>query len=342
MNVAILTLGTTVHWIGRSIHLIALTVKGTFLGVQRVMMIFSHGAERLGKDLAATRLGKTTPLRLVARVIQDLGDDDATHMAASVSYYAILSLFPLVLGLSAIVGIVADSPDRQEQVIDFVVEYLPGSETFVRDSIEGVVKFRTVSGIISIVSLFWAASAVFGSITRAVNRAWDVPRDPPFYKNKPRQLVMAVGVSLLFLLSVSMTGVIQWAASIDIGGSNLESLAGGTTVAVLFRIPPVLVSLVIFSVIYKILPNAETRWEHIWLGIVIAAALFEAGKALFLWYIDNFAQYDQVYGNITSVVVLMVWAYVSAFILILGAEIASEYGRLKMGIERGQTYPRQA
>ena len=310
--------------------------------IQFAGKVFGNGLERLKLELAATKLGRTMPVRLVARVIQDLGDDDATHMAASVSYYAVLSLFPLALGLSAIVGIIAHSPDRQEQVIEFIVDYLPGSETFVRDSVEGIVKFRTVSGITSLLSLLWAGSAVFGAITRAVNRAWDVPKDPPLYKNKPRQLVMALGVSLLFLLSVSITGAIQWAASIEIGGSTLESTVGREVVSGVFRLPALLINLLIFAVIYKILPNVETRWGDIWLGIVVAAALFEGGKVLFLWYIGNFAQYDQVYGSITSVVVLMVWAYISAFILILGAEIASEYGRIKRGIERGQFHPAPA
>ena len=319
---------------------IVTTLIGIIHIIQRTGSIFGQGVEQLKRELAATKLGKTTPVRLVVRVVQDLGDDDATHMAASVSYYAILSLFPLVLGLTAIVGIVADSPDQQEQVVEFIVDYLPGSENFVRDSIGGVVKFRTVTGIISILSLFWAGSAVFGSITRAVNRAWDVPRDPPFYKNKPRQLAMAAGISSLFWISVSVSGAIHWATSIEIGGSSLESLVGGDVTSVLFRIPAFLMTVVIFAVIYKILPNAETRWWYIWLGIIIAAALFEGCKHLFLWYIGNFAQYDQVYGNIASVVVLMVWAYVSAFILILGAEIASEYTRIKLGVERGQAYPR--
>ena len=82
---------------------------------------FGHGAERLKDSLAETRIGRSGPVRLVVRVIQELGDDDATHMAASVSYYAVLSLFPLILGVSAIVGMVAHSPQRQEDVISFVV-----------------------------------------------------------------------------------------------------------------------------------------------------------------------------------------------------------------------------
>ena len=338
MNVLVMTLFGIAHGIRRTVYIGALTVVGTYRTIQRSLMVFSQGMEQLGRELSSTRLGKATPVRLVVRVIQDLGDDDATHMAASVSYYAILSLFPLVLGLTAIVGIVADSPDQQEQVVDFIVEYLPGSEVFVRDSIEGVVKFRTVTGIISIVSLFWAGSAVFGSITRVVNRAWDVRRDPPFYKNKPRHLAMAVGISLLFWTSVSLSSAIHWATAIEIGGSTLEDLVGGQATSVLFRVPALVTTIVIFFVIYKVLPSVETRWRDIWLGVIIASALFEGCKHLFLWYLGNYAQFDQVYGNLASVVVLMVWAYVSAFILILGAEIASEYTRMKLGVERGRAY----
>ena len=297
-----------------------------------------HGADRLKRDLAKTRLGASAPLRLVVRVVQELSDDDATHMAASVSYYAVLSLFPLVLGLSAIVGMVAQSPDRQEDVIEFIVDYLPGSEAFVRESLDGVIRFRATLGVVSsLLSLLWAGSAVFGSITRAVNRAWDVQKIPPFYKNKPRQLLMAGGITILFAFSLGITSVFQWATSIELGGSNLEDLVGGAVVAGILKIPAFLISLGIFASIYKVLPNTKTHWRYIWPGALVAGLLFEGGKNLFLWYLENFAEYDQLYGNVTSVIILMVWAYLSAFILILGAEISSEYGRMRRGVQRGRT-----
>ena len=298
---------------------------------------FGDGAKRLKDGLAETRIGRSGPVRLVTRVIQELNDDDATHMAASVSYYAVLSLFPLVLGLSAIVGMVAQSPERQEDVIEFILDYLPGSESFVRDSLDGIVRFRATLGVVSLLSLLWTGSAVFGAITRAVNRAWDVQKIPPFYKNKPRQLLMAVGIAILFAISLSITGIFQWATSIELGGSNLEDLVGGAVVAGILKIPAFLISLGIFAFVYKVLPNTKTYWRYIWPGAIVAALLFEGGKNLFLWYLENFADYDQLYGNITSVIILMVWAYLSAFILILGAEISSEFGRIRRGVQRGQT-----
>ena len=298
--------------------------------------ILGRGVDRLKAHLRQTRLGRSAPVRLVTRVIVELGEDDATHMAASVSYYAILSLFPLILGMIAVIGLVADSPARQEQVIEFVADFLPGSEAFVRDSVEGVVKLRGVLGIGSIFGLMWAASAVFGSITRAVNRAWDIPENPPFYKNKPRQLIMAVGVAGLFALSVAVTSFFQWATTIEIGDRTIADLLGGEVVTVVLKLPAFFISLTIFLAIYKLIPSTKTYWRFVFVGAVVAAVLFEGGKNIFLWYLENFASYDQLYGNITSVIILMVWTYFSAFILIFGAEVASEYGRMKMGVSRGQ------
>ena len=273
---------------------------------------------------------------MVTRVVQELGEDDATHMAASVSYYAVLSLFPLILGLTAIIGLAAESPSRQEQMVDFIAGFLPGSEQFVRDTVTGIVKFRGVLGIGSIFGLLWAASAVFGSIARAVNRAWDVHEDRPFYKKKPRQLAMALGVGILFAVSVAVTSFFQWATTIEVGGQTVTELLGGGVVAGILKIPAFFISFAIFLAIYKYIPNTKTYWRYIWLGAGIAAVLFETGKNVFLWYLENFAQYDQLYGNVASVIVLMAWTYFSAFILILGAEFASEYGRMKLGIRRGQ------
>ena len=304
--------------------------------LRHVSAVFQHGGTRLRSELGQTRLGRTLLVRLVFRVFHEMGEDDATHMAASVSYYAVLSLFPLLLGLTAIVGWVAGSSGHQEDLVEFVIDFLPGSEQFVRDSLEGIQRFRETVGVLAVLGLIWSASAIFGSITRVVNRAWDVQRNPPFYKNKPRQLAMALGVGTLFVVSIGLTSFLQWATSIEIGSQTVTGLLGGQVFAVILRIPALIIGFVIFLVIYKYLPNTKTYWRYIWPGAAMAAVLFELGKSLFLWYLETFAQFDQVYGNLASVIILMIWAYMCAMILILGAEIASEYERLKRGIRRGE------
>lgn len=276
------------------------------------------------------RLGRAWPLVLAVRVFRRLGEHDAPHMAASVSYYAVISLFPLVLALSAIMGWVAGPESRQDELVDFFVDHLPGSEQFVRDTVQGATKYRETLGVVAAAALLLAASAVFGSITRVVNLAWGL-KDPPFYKSKPRQLAMALGVGILFMASVALTGVLQWAGSIEIDGRSMTDILGGQVVAIVLRLPAALVSFSIFLIIYKYLPSVRVDWRDVWRGAVLAGVLFELGKSLFLWYLENFARFEQLYGNVASVVILMIWAYVSAFILILGAEVSSEYNRIRRG-----------
>ena len=334
---------TTGTWVSGAVRHVKERGRSLRTAVERLVSrpryagaVFGEGLGRLKQELRGTRFGGSAPVRLVTRVAQELGEDDASHMAASVSYYTVLSLFPLILGLSATIGLIAESPSRQEQVVDFIVDFLPGSEQFVRDTVSGVVKIRGVLGIGAVFGLLWAASAVFGSIARAVNRAWDVHQDRPFYKKKPRQLGMALGVGVLFAISVAVTSFFQYATTIEIGDRTVTDLLGGGIVAGILKIPAFFITFAIFLAIYKYIPNTKTYWRYIWLGAMIAAVLFEVGKNLFLWYLETFAQYDQLYGNVASIIVLMVWTYFSAFILILGAEFASEYGRMKLGIKRGQ------
>ena len=94
-------------------------------------------------------------------------------------------------------------------------------------------------------------------------------------------------------------------------------------------------TLMIFLLVYRFLPNCKTYWRYIWPGTVVVALLFEVGKSLFVWYLNNIATYDRVYGSLTSVMALLFWIYISALILILGAEISSEYGRMRMGVDQG-------
>ena len=177
----------------------------------------------------------------------------------------------------------------------------------------------------SIIGLFWTGSAVFGAISRAVNRAWDVHQDRPFYVAKPRQLAMAAGVGVLFLLSMSTTTALQFL------GGILEN-AGVNAVT---RILPFFFTLAIFLAIYKFIPNTKTFWRYVWPGALLAAVLFEVGKSMFVYYLDNFSNPELVYGSLGSVIALLGWIYISAFILILGAEFASEYGRMRAGVAQG-------
>ena len=272
------------------------------------------------------------------RVFKELGDDDATHLSAGIAFYAVFSLFPLLLGLLAISGIVFNSVTLQEQLLAYVTESMPGSREFVSKNVEELVRFRGALGIGAILGLLWSASSVFGAISRAINRAWDVDKNRPFYVAKPMHIIMALGVGVLFLLSSFSTAAIELLSNhsrglglfgqeffLDLGLGNLA-----------LRAIPWVITLTVFLLLYRLVPNCKTYWRYVWPGAVVAAVLYEVSKGIFVWYLANVANYELVYGSLASMIVLLSWAYLSAFILILGAEISSEYGRMRSGVTRGK------
>ena len=282
------------------------------------------------------RLNSIPPFVLVGRTVRELRDDDATHMAAGVAFYAILSLFPMTLGLVALLSVVLDSTDVQAQLMAFFLTYLPGATDTLNTNADAVGSVRSFLGVFSVLGLFWTASAVFGAISRAVNRAWDVHRDRPFWLAKLRHIAMAVGVGLLFLLSVGTTALLQFLSQIDLAGiGRIEFLIGEGT-SIIARLVPFVFTLAIFLLIYKYIPNTKTHWRYIWPGVLLAGIAFEVSKSGFVLYLDHFADYEKVYGSLGSVVALLVWIYFSAFILIAGAELSSEYGRMREGVNRGR------
>ena len=102
--------------------------------------------------------------RLIVRTVREMSDDDATHMAAGVAYYAVFSLFPLLIGLIAIFNLLPASETRQEQLTEFVSEYLPGSEGLLKRDLE----VGGALGVIAIFGLLWSGSAIFGAVARVV------------------------------------------------------------------------------------------------------------------------------------------------------------------------------
>jgi membrane protein len=274
-------------------------------------------------------------VRLLVRTVKEMSADDATHMAAGVSYYALFSLFPLLLFLIAVLSLVLEPQDIRFRLTEFSAGYFPGSDRLIETNLDTVLKVRGALGVFAVLGLLWSGSAIFGAVSRAVNRAWDVHSDRPFFISKPRQLGMAAGVALLFLLSLSIVAVVR--ATDRFIAADVQGLA-----FLLHWLTPVvlqgssfLLTAGMFLLVYKFMPNTKTYWRYIWPGALVAAVLFELAKNLFVLYLSRFASFEDVYGTLTPVIVLSLWTYVSGLILIFGAELSSEYGRLRRGLGRG-------
>lgn len=274
-------------------------------------------------------------VQLLVRTVKEMSADDATHMAAGVAYYALFSLFPLLLFLLAILSLVLEPQEIRSRFIDFSSGYFPGSEQFINSNLDAVLRVRGALGALGVLGLLWSGSAIFGAVSRSVNRAWDVHVDRPFFINKPRQLGMAAGVGLLFLMSLSIVAVVRAT------GQFISADAQGLAFTLQWLTPALLqgssflMTAGMFLLMYKFMPNTKTYWRYIWPGAMVAAILFELSKNLFVLYLSAFASFEDVYGGLAPVIVLSLWTYVSSLILIFGAELSSEYGRLRRGLARG-------
>ena len=277
------------------------------------------------------RLLKIPAVQLMFRTVVAFGNHDSGHIAAGVAYYAVLSIFPLLLGLIALFGLFLLSVDVQNQLLDFVSNNLPGATAIMKENIMSIVRLRGTLGLVSLVGLFWSASAMFGAVNLAINRAWDVRKSRPFYIGKAREIGMAFGTGLLFLLSLGASAIISILRRvINFSAVDLTILDMGS------RLVAFLLILAVFLLLYKFNPNTKTYWSHIWPGALLAAVLFEIARtSLFTFYLNNFAGYQLIYGSIASIIVLLVWIYYSAFIMILGAEFTYQYGRMRYPVTTG-------
>jgi len=269
-------------------------------------------------------------VQLISRTAEGSGNHDATQRAAGVAYYAILSIFPLLLGLIALFGFFLPSVNLQDELLKFVGNNIPGAIDILRQNIMSIMRLRSTLGVLSIVGLFWSASAMFGAISLAINRAWDIRRDRPFYIRKASELGMAFGTGFLFLLSLGASAIISVLRRVlNLPAADLIIVNVGS------RLVAFLLMLAVFLLLYKLIPNTKTYWRYIWPGALLAAVLFEIARTLFIFYLENFANYQLIYGSIASIIVLLVWIYYSAFIMILGAEFTSQYARMRYGVARG-------
>ncbi len=281
------------------------------------------------------RVRRIFVVELAVRTAKELSEDDVSHMAAGVAYYALFSIFPLLLGLIAVMGFFLEPDQVEARVQDMTSGFLPGSEQLVADNISAVIGFRGALGVFSLLGLLWSGSAMFGALNRAINRAWDIHTDRPIYINKPRQLLMAMSVGALFTISLSSAAVVRTSEDLERLDIPVLSLFAHTAGQIALQVISLSLMIVIFLMIYKFMPNTKTYWKYVWPGAITGALLFELAKNLFIVYLGRWASYQNVYGSIAPVIVLLLWAYVSSLILLLGAEISSEYERLKHNLERG-------
>jgi membrane protein len=257
-------------------------------------------------------------LSLLVETVKEASHDHAKDLAAAIAFWAFFSIFPLLIGILSLAGYLLQSAELQARIYEVVTDMFPGSASLVRDNLDAVVQYRGTMSWVGIGGLLWTASKGFGAITRAVNRALGAERTDNFLLSRIRNFFMVVAVSVLMIASIAITVALEIAldpsflSRLGLDAVNLPRLQGWTANFVLVFL--------IFALIYKLAPYVEVRWRQVLPGALLAAALFELVKSVFVVYLDRIADFEAVYGSLSSIIVLLLWLYLSAVILIYGAE----------------------
>jgi membrane protein len=257
----------------------------------------------------------------VNEVLEGMGNDGASEVVGAIAYYGILSLFPLLLGVISLLGFFLPSATVQDQIFRFVEANLPAAEDILRVNITGIIQVRGVLGIVSVVGLFWSASAMFGAINRGVNRAWGLNVRHPFHVRKLREVGQSLSACVFFYILITASSVLT---SFNPGGGLISGI-GASLLAYLLEF-------FVFLLIYKTVPATKTHWRYVWPGALFAATAFELARGVMVIYFSRYSHVELVYGTIGSIIILLIFAYYVAFILIIGAELSSEYSRLRLGL----------
>jgi membrane protein len=252
----------------------------------------------------------------ISMLVKKVGQDDVSVLSASIAYYAFLSVFPLMLALIAIFGLILPSQSLQTQILNFFSQYFPGSGSLFQDNISDIIRYRGALGAVGILGLLWSSTGIFGVISLGVNRAWNIRHQRPIYIKKPREIAMVLGVGILFLLSLGISTLFSLLAR---GGLPITS--AGLQIAAVFV--AFCLSLSVFCLVYLYLPLTRVKLSDVWPGAILATLLFESGKYLFVLYLNYYNHYDRIYGSVASVIVMLLWTYFSGYVLLLGAEFSS-------------------
>ena len=285
---------------------------------------------------APTHLGRRSWFGVARRTVREFKADNVTDWAAALTYYGILAIFPAVIALFSIVGLIGHS--ATQPLINNLDKLAPGTaQQMFTSAIKGLANSRSGAGVLFVVGILgalWSASGYVAAFMRASNAIYDIEEGRPFWMTAPVRLAVTIVMVLMLAasaLAVVITGGLagQVGKLLGIGGSAVQIWDIAKWPVLL-----IVVSLM-FSILYWASPNVKQpgfRW--ISPGGVFAVAVWVIASGLFALYVANFGSYNKTYGALAGVIIFLVWLWLSNVAILLGAEFNAELERARM-IEAG-------
>ena len=276
-----------------------------------------------------TDLSKRTWMDTLKRTVREFKEDDLTLLAAALTYYGILSLFPALLVLLSLLGLAGQS------TIDTLLQNIGSlTPTAMREVITNAVRdlqrsnqaagFALIAGL---AGALWSASGYIGGFMKAANIIYDVEEGRKFWKLKPLQI--AITVLIMIVITVIVIAIVVTGPVAEKVGSVIGAGDAAVTVFNIVKWPVIaLIVSQIFAFLYWVSPNVKQpgyRWVSP--GGFLAVALWIAASALFAFYVANFGSYSKTYGSVAGMIIFLVWLWLTNLVMLLGAELNAEVER---------------
>ena len=286
-------------------------------------------AERLAGELPQSRVAwRGTAMLRAVRLLMSVGTID---MAASLAYFATLSFFPVITLLILAIANLGDSESMRDTFVETLGYYFPTSDELIRQAVDGILNASLAISVVSILSLLIGANGMFSAANRAVGRIFEETKYS-VARATFRSTLIATLVAVLLLVSVGITVLLH---AVTQYGTGLLDASGRPSVSIIVAlgaasaIIPLLATIAIFATVYRQLPSTRVDWRDAAFGAVIAIVLFEVGKHIFFWFSALATQRSIIYGPLASIVLLLMWTFVSGIIFLYGAALTRTTGEVR-------------
>ena len=268
---------------------------------------------------------------VVQRTVREFNDDEGTDLAAALTYYSVLAIFPGLIALLSLVGVFGQTDRSVDKIMEILSPFISDdiAENTIRPAIDALAG-SSGAGIglaIGLLGALWSASGYVGAFSRAMNKIYEVDEGRPFWRMRPMQLVVTVLTLVLCALALVI---------LVVSGPVTESIGNvigvGSDVQTVWNIAkwPVLlvIVVVVVALLYWATPNVRFQsFRIITVGAFVAIMVWLAASVGFAFYVSNFGSYNKTYGSLAGVVVALLWLWLTNVALVFGAELDAELER---------------
>jgi membrane protein len=285
------------------------------------------------KPASPTELTKHSWKYVLRKTAREFSGDGCTDLAAALTYYAVLALFPAMIAILSLVGLFGQGQSTVDTLLQILDDVGAGSAgDTLEPTLQSLSDTSGRAGLAFVVGLalaLWSASGYIGAFGRAMNKIYEVDEGRPFWKLRPVMLIVTV-IAVVIAASIGLALVLTGPAAKAVG----DAIGAGSTAVQVWDIakwPVVLLAVVLLvAILYYATPNVrQPKFRWISVGAVLAILTWMVASALFGFYVANFSSYDKTYGTLAGVIVFLLWLWITNLALLFGAELDSELERAR-------------